>query len=319
LTDEDNISFYKENKDKAFKYGKNKENRKKHVPLSPGDDVWFRTFKGGKGQPQWKTGVILVRGDDVHARTINTNQYQIYPSHHYLIWDLDLEFVTSRDRCNINPIYTNRKKKGMSDIMTKLKAAKNNKALEEYFDSKGLELYEPKDKTKTTPTVVPMEAQLEAEVELIIQENEKEDNQPPDPFWEPEYEVLEEEQEEEEEETKSGNPHKANGRIDWLEKNELEKEKGIVPRLTRAMSKLSDENLININNLKETNKGQTSQFIKNWWTEISKTETTAGWNDLSSMKKEDRQSKEKRKPAKIGTDQTIPDRSTKRSNFNKKA
>jgi hypothetical protein len=46
---------------------------------------------------KWKQGVIIGRGEDIKGIPCDEMVMNIYPSHHYMIWDLELEFITSRD------------------------------------------------------------------------------------------------------------------------------------------------------------------------------------------------------------------------------
>ena len=84
--------------------------------LRPGDDVYFRIFPGTKKGAKWKRGVILGRGEDIIAAGGNKIGDQsdrgrtVFPSHHYTIWDSDLQFITSRDRHHIHKAYSDQQK-----------------------------------------------------------------------------------------------------------------------------------------------------------------------------------------------------------------
>ncbi len=133
--DEEVKSFYAKNRDQAFKYERTQEARKKHDTLAPGDEVWFRIYTAGKGEARWKRGLILSRGNDINARKVQTNVYDQFPSHHYLIWDIDLEYITSRDRCQIRSKYSNVKRSGVEPILSNLEKARNSQNIRQFFDT----------------------------------------------------------------------------------------------------------------------------------------------------------------------------------------
>ena len=94
-------------------------------------------YQTAKGARQWKSGIILSRGDDIEARTPKSNVYNTYYSTHYLIWDIECEYVTSRDRDQIMSKYSSINKKGSKSgtngIIWKLEEAKANGTLKRYF------------------------------------------------------------------------------------------------------------------------------------------------------------------------------------------
>jgi hypothetical protein len=146
----------------------------------------------------------------------------------------------------------------MKAILEQLRSAKHNHALEEYFDQKGLQLYPENSKKKGAyDRAILSKENMEEDVSLIISENEKRDNHPPDPFWTEEEEIVEVEttiqeeggasEDEDEEETdgeeatenKRTRPKLANNwNIDYSEMNRANREIGIVPRITRSQAQV---------------------------------------------------------------------------------
>jgi hypothetical protein len=61
-----------------------------------GANIWFRIFTGPKSSPKWKR-VVLGRGQDIEGIDSKTSIMNIYSSHHYTIWDMEMEFIMSRD------------------------------------------------------------------------------------------------------------------------------------------------------------------------------------------------------------------------------
>ena len=70
-------------------------------------------FPGTKHGRRWKRGVILAVGEDIITTAGNTIGDQsdrgrtIIPSHHYTVWDSELQFITSRDRHHLRKAYSN--------------------------------------------------------------------------------------------------------------------------------------------------------------------------------------------------------------------
>ena len=84
--------------------------------LTPGEDVWFRVFPSTKKGARWKRGVILGRGNNI-IRAGGTKigdqsdrGRTVVPSHHYTVWDSELQFITSRDRHHIRKAYSNKQR-----------------------------------------------------------------------------------------------------------------------------------------------------------------------------------------------------------------
>ena len=68
--------------------------------MTPGEDVWFRVFPGTKKGARWKREVRIGDQSD-RGRTV-------IPSHHYTVWDSELQFITSQDRHHIRKAYSNK-------------------------------------------------------------------------------------------------------------------------------------------------------------------------------------------------------------------
>jgi hypothetical protein len=90
---------------------------KSHKAMGIGENVWFRIFSGTKSGPKWKRGVIIRWGADIEGLDPKTTVMNIYPSHHYTIWDVEMEFITSRDIHHIRPMYTKWQKADLLQII----------------------------------------------------------------------------------------------------------------------------------------------------------------------------------------------------------
>jgi hypothetical protein len=55
----------------------------------------------------------------------------VYPSHHYTIWDLELEFITSRDIHHICLMYTKHQKMDLLRIIDRIHHVES---IQNYFD-----------------------------------------------------------------------------------------------------------------------------------------------------------------------------------------
>ncbi len=99
------------------------------MPVQAGDEVWFKLYRGSKGLRKWKEGIILSRGEDILAKRPTSGLWDIYPSHHCLIWDTELEYITSRDRCQLMPRHSKTKKSAAQDILERLEKAEANRTL----------------------------------------------------------------------------------------------------------------------------------------------------------------------------------------------
>ena len=84
--------------------------------LTPGEDVWFRVFPSTKKGARWKRGVILGRGNNIikaggtRIGDQSDRGRTVVPSHHYTVWDSELQFITSRDRHHIRKAYSNKQR-----------------------------------------------------------------------------------------------------------------------------------------------------------------------------------------------------------------
>jgi hypothetical protein len=127
VTDEE--SFYSQNKKKSPQTDFKKSHS--HRALGMGENIWFRIFTGTKTGPKWKRGVVIGRGEDIEGIDKSTTVMNIYPSHHYTIWDLELEFITSQDIHHIRPMYTQRQKRDLLIIIDKIK---KSESIRNHFD-----------------------------------------------------------------------------------------------------------------------------------------------------------------------------------------
>ena len=84
--------------------------------LTPGEDIWFRVFPSTKKGARWKRGVILGRGNNIikaggtRIGDQSDRGRTVVPSHHYTVWDSELQFITSRDRHHIRKAYSNKQR-----------------------------------------------------------------------------------------------------------------------------------------------------------------------------------------------------------------
>ena len=88
----------------------------KHRAFKPGEDVWFRVFPAQKHGRRWKRGVILGVGEDIITAgggmvgDQSDRGKTVIPSHHYTIWDSELQFITSRDKHHLRLAYSDRQR-----------------------------------------------------------------------------------------------------------------------------------------------------------------------------------------------------------------
>ena len=119
--------------------------------LEVGHDVWFRIFPGTKHGARWKRGVILGRGEDIISVGGNRIGDQsdrgrtVIPSHHYTIWDSQLQFITSRDRHHIRRAYSDKQRGRLLNWLDEvILAHKSQSKIRDYFNLNDQNLYSTK-------------------------------------------------------------------------------------------------------------------------------------------------------------------------------
>ena len=121
------------NRDKNCKSKESVETTRHLEPIDPATEVWFKLFQKSKASRQWKRGVVLSRGEDIIGRDTGTNIYNTYQSRHYMIWDLESQFITSRDRRDLKPTGSDKDHKRPISILKMLEEARVNGRLLNYF------------------------------------------------------------------------------------------------------------------------------------------------------------------------------------------
>ena len=119
--------------------------------LEVGHDVWFRVFPGTKHGARWKRGVILGRGENIIAAGGNRIGDQsdrgrtVVPSHHYTIWDSQLQFITSRDRHHIRRAYSDKQRERLLSWLDQIILAnKSQSKIRDFFNLNDQNLYTTK-------------------------------------------------------------------------------------------------------------------------------------------------------------------------------
>ena len=119
--------------------------------LEVGHDVWFRIFPGTKHGARWKRGVILGRGEDIISAggtrigDQSDRGRTVIPSHHYTIWDSQLQFITSRDRHHIRRAYSDKQRGRLLNWLDEvILAHKSQSKIRDHFNLDDQNLYKTK-------------------------------------------------------------------------------------------------------------------------------------------------------------------------------